>query len=89
MIVTVTSLTELVYRGLVVSRDRETADIDLAQLMRNIEDMIGTSRWREPIRWFTCAGCGAWLSSDLIALALSGQKGDDSLSCSECDSKEV
>ena len=63
----VTALTELIRRHLALSTDdMEQADVNLAQLMRNVEQMITTPRWHEPVSWIVCVECGAWVSSELI-----------------------
>lgn len=64
---TVTDLTELIRHHLVLSTDdAEVGDIRLAQLMRNVELMITTPRWHEPVYWIACERCGAWVSSELF-----------------------
>lgn len=59
---TVTDLIELIRHHLVLSTDdTEAVDTQLAQLMRNIEQMISTPRWHEPylldgLRELRCLG---------------------------------
>ncbi|MGO9584469.1 MAG: hypothetical protein ACLP36_16920 [Acidimicrobiales bacterium] len=81
----VTDLTELIRHHLVLSTDDvEKADIHLAQLMRNIEDMISTPRWHEPIYWMVCEDCGAWVSSELFGPEGAGECEDGGFCCTEC-----
>jgi len=82
---TVTDLTELVFHHLVLSvNDHEVADRNLAQLMRNIEQMITTPRWHEPVHWTACEECGAWVSSELIGPDGAGEANDGGFRCTEC-----
>jgi hypothetical protein len=54
----VTDITELIRHHLVLAvDDDERADANLAQLMRNIEQMVTTPRWHEPITWMVCEDC--------------------------------
>jgi len=81
----VTDLTELIEYHLVISADDdEAADCNLAQLMRNIEQMVTTPRWQEPIYWIACEECGAWVSSELIGPEGAGECDDGGFRCSEC-----
>jgi hypothetical protein len=81
----VTDITEMIRHHLVLSRDdSEQADVDLAQLMRNVEQMITTPRWREPICWVVCEECGAWVSSELIGPDGAGECEDGGFRCAEC-----
>jgi hypothetical protein len=82
---TVTDLTELIRHHLVLSTDdTEKADIHLAQLMRNIEEMITTPRWHDPITWMACEECGAWVSSELFGPDGAGDCDDGGFRCTEC-----
>jgi hypothetical protein len=56
----VTDITELVHHHLVLSvDDDEVAGGNLAQLMRNLEEIVTTPRWHERICWMTCEHYGA------------------------------
>ena len=80
---TVMDLTELIRHHLVFATDDlETADVRLAQLMRNIEQMITTPRWHEPIYWMACEECGAWVSSELFDVEGAGK--DGCFWCADC-----
>ena len=67
---TVTDLTELIRHHLVLSTDdTEKADVSLVQLMRNIEQMVTTPRWHEPITWHAKSavpGCPASCSAPKV-----------------------
>ena len=81
----VTDLTELIRHHLALSTDdTEQADVNLAQLMRNIEQMITTPRWHEPVSWIVCADCGAWVASELIGPDGAGECEDGGFRCTEC-----
>jgi hypothetical protein len=81
----VTDLTELIRRHVVLSADdTEQVDVNLAQLMRNIEQMITTPRWHEPIYWMACEDCGAWVSSELFGPDAAGGGEDGGFRCTEC-----
>lgn len=82
----VTDLTELVRYHLVLSvDDTEVTDHNLGQLMRNIEQMVTTPRWHEPIYWVVCEDCGAWVSSVLSGPDRAGDcDDDDGFWCAEC-----
>jgi hypothetical protein len=82
---TVTDITELVRYHLVRSTDdNDIADANLAQLMRNLEQMVTTPRWHEPIYWTTCDECGAWVSSELISPDGAGDCDDGGFRCTGC-----
>lgn len=81
----VTDITELIRYHLVLSTDDdERADQNLAQLMRNIEQMVANPRWFEPITWMTCEQCGAWVSSELFGPDGAGCNEEDAFLCAEC-----
>lgn len=85
MVYTVTDITELIQYHLIASaHDDEVADINLAQLMRNIEHMVTTPRSQEPIYWIACEECGAWVSSELIGPDGAGECDDGGFYCSFC-----
>jgi len=85
MTYTVTDITELIRHHLVLSvNDGEKADTNLAQLMRNIEQMVTTPRWHEPIYWMVCEDCGAWVSSELFGPEGAGECDDGGFRCTEC-----
>ena len=82
---TVTDLTELIRHHIVLyTDDTDKADMQLAQLMRNIEDLIATPRWHEPITWMACEECGAWVSSELFGPEGAGECEDGGFRCTEC-----
>lgn len=86
---TVTDLTELIRHQVVLSTDdAETADIQLAQLMRNVEEMISAPPCGESITWVLCEECGAWVSSELLGPNGAGQCTDGGFRCTECRFKE-
>ena len=90
MTYTVTDVAELVHYHVVASaHDDEVADINLAQLMRNIEQMVTTPRWEEPIYWIACEECGAWVSSELIEPDGAGEDDDGGFYCTSCRFGEV
>lgn len=81
----VTDLTELIRHRLALSTDdTEQADVNLAQLMRNVEQMITTPRWHDPVSWIVCEECGAWVSSELIGPDGASECEDGVFRCSEC-----
>ena len=81
----VTDLTELIRHHLALSTDdTEEADVNLAQLMRNVEQMITTPRWHEPVSWIVCEECGAWVSSELFDPDGAGECEDGGFRCTEC-----
>lgn len=81
----VTDITELIRYHLVLAEvDEEKADHNLAQLMRNIEDMVTTPRWRDTINWMVCEQCGAWVSTELIGPDGAGETDDGGFYCTEC-----
>ena len=81
----VTDLTELIRHQLVLSTDdTEEADVNLAQLMRNVEQMITTPRWHEPVSWIVCEECGAWVSSELFGPDGAGECEDGGFRCTDC-----
>lgn len=81
----VTDLTELIRHHLVLSTDdADRADVSPAQLMRNIERMITTPRWHEPVSWIVCEDCGAWGPSELIGPDGAGESSDGGFRCTEC-----
>ena len=51
---------------------------------RNIEEMISTPRWHEPITWMACEDCGAWVSSELFGPDGAGECDDGGFRCTEC-----
>jgi hypothetical protein len=65
------------------TEDDEVADTRLAQLMRNIEEMVVVPRWRDPITWITCEKCGAWVSRELVGPD-GAEVQDGGFRCSEC-----
>lgn len=80
---TVADLTELIRYHLVLSTDDvEAADLRLVQLMRNVEQMIATPRWHEPMYWIACERCGAWVSSELFGPDRARE--DCCFCCAEC-----
>jgi hypothetical protein len=80
----VTDITELVRHHLVLSVDNdEKADANLAQLMRNVEQMM-TTQPRHFIEWITCDDCGASVCTELIDPDGAGWTGDGSFNCSSC-----
>jgi len=85
MTYSVDDVSELIRHHLVLSvDDDESADRNLAQLMRNIEQMVTAPRWREPVYWMVCEECGAWVSSELIGPDGAGENADGGFCCSEC-----
>jgi hypothetical protein len=81
----VTDITEIIRHHLVFAvNDDEVADHNLAQLMRNIEQMVTTPRWHEPIYWIVCEECGASVSSELVGPDGAGECDDGGFRCSEC-----
>jgi hypothetical protein len=82
---TVTDITEIIRHHLVFAvDDHEVADHNLAQLMRNIEQMVTTPRWQEPISWIVCEECGAWVSPELVGPDGAGESDDGGFRCAEC-----
>ena len=82
---TVTDLTELIRYHLVLSTDdTEKADFRLTQLIRNIEQMIATARWHEPIIWMACEECNVCVSSELFGPDGAGECSDGAFRCMEC-----
>ncbi len=64
----VAHITQLIRYHLVLSEETdERADGNLAQLARNIDEMVGAPRRDEPVHWRTCEACFAWVSCELIA----------------------
>lgn len=81
----VTDLTELIRYHLVLSTDDcDVADNNVRQLLRNVEQMMSTSQRNESCYWMACAGCGAWVSSELIADDGAGECADGGFRCMEC-----
>jgi hypothetical protein len=80
----VTDITELIRYHLVLAEvDDDKADHNLAQLMRNIEQMM-TSRLNDFVEWLICDGCGASVSTELIDPHGAGWTADGSFNCSDC-----
>lgn len=85
MTYTITDITELVHYHLVLSEETdERADANLVSLMCNIEQMVTTPRWHEPIHWMVCEDCGAWVSSELFGPEGAGECDDGGFRCTEC-----
>ena len=85
---TVTDITELVRYHLVLSDDDdEKADANLAQLMRNVEQMM-TRRPHHFVEWMACEECGAWVSTELIGPDGAGWTDDGSFYCTQCRSAQ-
>jgi hypothetical protein len=81
---TITDITELVRYHLVLSVDNdERADANLAQLIRNVEQMM-TRRPHHFVEWMTCDECGASVSTELIDPDGAGWVADGGFNCSEC-----
>jgi hypothetical protein len=82
---TVTDLTELIRHHVVLSTDDdEKADANLAQLICNIEQMVTTPHWHEPVTWLACEECGAWVYSELFGPDGAGECDDGGFRCTEC-----
>lgn len=80
---TVTDLTELIRHHLVLSTDDvEAADLRLAQLIVNVEQLVRTPRRHEPMYWKACEECGARVSSELFG-PVEALK-DGCFRCAEC-----
>jgi hypothetical protein len=80
----VTDITELVRHHLVLSvDDDETADANLAQLMRSIEQMM-TSKPHHFVEWITCDECGSSVCTELIDPEATAWSADGGFHCSEC-----
>jgi cytochrome c5 len=81
---TIDDITELIRYHLVLSEESvEKADANLAQLMRDIEEMVAAPRG-EPVYWRACEACFAWVSSELIGLDGAGEAADGGFYCTSC-----
>lgn len=77
-------ITELVrYHVALAYDDTEVADGKLAQLMRNIEQMM-TRIPHHFIEWITCDDCGASVCTELIDPDGAGWTDDGTFNCSSC-----
>jgi hypothetical protein len=81
---TVGDITELIHHHLVLSEvDDKAADLNLAQLVRNIEAMM-TRQPHHFVEWMTCDDCGTSVSTELIDPDGAGWATDGGFYCTSC-----